>query len=443
MKYNRYSKQMVIALAIMLAPSVQDVSAQKVRNLSLDEAVNLSLQNSGQLKLANARVDEALAQYHEAKNNRLPDLKASGSYIRLNHPNVELKVKLGNGSSAGNPVSVDQAAYGSVNASLPIFSGGRIKYGIESAKYLEQAAKLDAGKDKDEVIQTTIDAYGNLYKAANSVALVNENLKNQIQRVNDFTNLEKNGLMARNDLLKAQLQKSNIEVTLLDAEDNLKIANINMNLMLGLPEDTQLMPDSAIFVKPADAGSVIQWEQTAFENRKDLEALGMRENAASSAIKSAKGEYYPSLAVTGGLLAADVPNVLILTGALNGGLGLSYNVSSLWKAGAKVDAAKARLHQVQATKGMLNDRIKVEINHAYQNYLLSVKKIGVYAEAIEQANENYRITKNKYKNSLVTTTDLLDADVAQLQSQINYSSSKVDAMVAYKKLQQTAGVISK
>ena len=91
---------------------------------------------------------------------------------------------------------------------------------------------------------------------------------------------------------------------------------------------------------------------------------------------------------------------------------------------------------------MMTDGVRVQITQAYQNYLLSMRKIDVYAKAIEQANENYRITNNKYNNSLVTTTDLLDADVAQLQAKLNYAFSKADALVAFKKLQQTAGVLS-
>jgi outer membrane protein TolC len=61
---------------------------------------------------------------------------------------------------------------------------------------------------------------------------------------------------------------------------------------------------------------------------------------------------------------------------------------------------------------------------------------------VEQATENYKITKNKYDNSLATTTDLLDADVAQLQSRLNFSLSKIDAMVAYSRLLQTAGILT-
>src|SRR4029079_4688197 len=127
------------------------------------------------------------------------------------------------------------------------YAGSRIRYGIESAKYLEEAARLDAVNDKEAVILNTINAYTNLYKAKASVELVKQSLEQSRKRVTDFTNLEKNGLLARNDLLKAQLQASNIELSLMDAENNWNMANVNMNLMLGLPETSQLEIDSTVF----------------------------------------------------------------------------------------------------------------------------------------------------------------------------------------------------
>lgn len=440
MKHNKY-KNRVIALALLLGTGSTQTFAQVPKRLSLNEAITLAIQNSGQLKIANAKIDEAIAHYHEAKNNHLPDVKISGSYLRLNTPNVDLKVKTGSGT--GGSVKVDQAAYGIVNASLPIFSGLRIRYGIESAKYLEQATRLDAAGEKDEVIQNAILAYSNLYKAKNTVDLVRENLQRENQRVIDFTNLEKNGLMARNDLLKAQLQHSNIELTLMDAESNYRLTCINLDLMLGLPETTQLEPDTTLFQNQGDPGTALWWELAAAQNRKDLNALSYREKASQTAIKATKGEYYPGLALTGGLIAADIPNLLTISNAMNIGIGLQYNLGAIWKTGAKLDGAKARLQQVQVSQSMLSDRIKLEVNKAYEEYLLNSRKIKVYASAIAQANENYRITKNKYDNSLVTTTDLLEADVAQLQSQLNYAFAKVDAAVAYRKLQQTAGLLSK
>ena len=434
-----------LGMATVISMMVAGGASAQSRSLSMTEAIELSLKNSKQLKISMAKVDEATANRKEAWDNHLPDLKLTGAYLRLNSPDVSLKVKLGSssgGSSSGSAVKVDQAAYALVNGSLPLFAGLRIHYGVESAKYLEQAAKLDADNDKEEVIQNTINAYSNLYKSMKTIDLIKENLRQQDQRVADFSNLEQNGLMARNDLLKAQLQRSNIELSLMDAQNNYNIACINMNLMLGLPENEALVPDSTSFNRNYDESSITKWEETALTNRKDLQALNNREKAAGIGVKAAKGEYYPSVAFTGGLIAADVPNVLTISNALNAGLGVSYNFGALWKTGAKVQVAKARQRQVQASQELMVDRLHLQINQAYQNYLLSRRKVGVYEKAVEQANENYRITKNKYDNNLVTTTDLLDADVAQLQAKLNYAFSKVDAIIAYKKLEQTAGTLT-
>ena len=436
----------VVAIIYSTLSCFSHVLAQDVRLLPLGDAISRSIQNSGKLKIADAKVEEAKALHHESLNNRLPEIRVSASYLRLNAPDVSLKMntsgtQTGEENTSSSTPKVDQAAYALVNASVPLFAGFRIKYGIESAKYLEQATRLDAEKDKEEVILNVISAYSNLYKAQKSVALVKENLEREKQRVIDFSNLEQNGVMARNDLLKAQLQKSNIELALLDVENSLNITNVNMNLMLGLPVSTILMTDSSGFDVVPMPGTINEWIDKALTNRKDRSALALRIQAASIAVKANTGAYYPSLAFTGGYVAANVPNLLILSNALNAGVGLQYDIASLYKTSAKVDAAKARLHQAQAADGILADQVKLEIFNAYQNYIVSVRKIDVYKKSVEQANENYRITKNKYDNSLVTTTELLDADVAQLQAQLNYAFSKADAAVAYKKLEQTAGVL--
>lgn len=435
--------------ALAITFTAAGAQAQDTRNLTLDEAIKLSLSNSKELKLSQARINEATAVLRESKERRLPDVSISGSYIRLNKPNVDLKMNLGGGGqqqeggegSTESSPTVDQAAYTLANVSLPLFTGMRIKHGIESAKYLQQASQLDAERDREEVIGNTISAYSNLYKARAAVNIVKENLRQSQQRVADFSNMEQNGVIARNDLLKVKLQQSNIELALLEAENNWKITSINMNLMLGLPENTELMPDSTAFGATPDAGVYAQWESTALQNRKDAAALEMRRKAAGEGIKAAKGEYYPSLALTSGYIAAYVPNVLTLTNAVNAGVGLSYSPSSLWKAGSKVAQAKARLQQTEVNQELLSDGIRLQTAQAYQNYLSSQKKIDVYAKAVEQATENYRIVKNKYDNSLATTTDLLDADVAQLQAKLNYAFAQADATVAYNNLQQTAGVL--
>lgn len=439
---HRIISAAIASVVMLLSPALQ---AQEQKQLSLQEAVEMSVRNSKQLKLSDAKVMEATAVLREARERRLPDASIQGSYLRLNKPNIDLKTGgsgSGEGSSGATP-EVNQVIYGIANVSLPLFSGFKINYGIESAKYLEQAARLDADKDREEIIQNAIQAYSNLYKARAAVDLVKDNLRQSEQRVSDFSNLEKNGILARNDLLKAQLQQSNVELSLLDAESNLRIANMNMDLMLGLPENTELVTDSSGFRAISEGRSLQDWEALALENRKDAAALSLREKASYTAIKAAKGDYFPSVALTGGYVAADVQNFVTVTNALNAGFGIKYSPSSLWKTGARVARAKAEHAQVMANQELLGDAIRIQVNQAYQNLLLSNKKIEVYAKAVEQANENYKIVRNKYDNSLANTTDLLDADVAQLQARLNHAFAKADAIVAYNKLLQTTGVLDK
>jgi len=375
----------------------------------------------------------------EAYERKLPEASISGSYLYLPvQPNINLKT---GSDSSGGSTSVHQAIYGMASVSLPIYAGGRIKYGIESSKYLEDAVKLDADNDRELVILNVTNACINLYKAYQAIALVKENLATAQQRVKDFSNLEKNGLLPRNDLLSAQLQASNFELGLLDAENNWRLANVSVNILLGLPENLELVPDSSMIDQNFSVKTLDDYLQTAYTNRKDLAALDLRKKASESAIRSAKGEYYPSLAVSGGYIAADIPEVITITNALNIGVGVSYNIGSLWKTKAKVQQAEARAKQAAIGESQLNDDIRLDVNHAYLNFLSSQKKIEVYEKAVEQAIENYRIVKNKHDNNLETTTDLLDANTKQLLERMNLIFAKAEAVVAYNKLLQAAGLL--
>ena len=421
--------------------------AQDTKQLSLQEAIELSIKNNKQLKAAEARNEQAAGGLKEAENNRLPNATVSGSYLRLATPNVTVKTKaFGNGSSdstgGGSSPAVNQAMYGIFNISLPIYAGGRIRYGIESARYLQQAVMLDAENDKEAVILNTINAYINLYKAVVTVNVVRENLQQSLQRDSVLSRLEQNGLLARNDLLKSELQSSNIELSVLDAENNRKIANVNMNLMLGLPEQTILVTDSSAFEKNISLKNLEEYEQLALRNRKDILALSFRKKAAISGTSAIKAEMYPSLALTGGYIAADIPHFISITNAITVGVGVQYNLGALWKTKAKIVQAQAREKEISANEAQLDDAVRLHVNQDYENYLLSQKKTEVYQKAVLQATENYRITKNKYDNNLVNTTELLDANVSLLQSKINLAVAKADVILAYNRLLETAGLLS-
>lgn len=426
--------KIILMTAALLA--TQFILAQETRTLTLNEAIDLGLKNSHQLKSNEAKILEATANIKEAEERKLPDASISGSYLYLPvNPSIDMKT----GSGSGGGPSVHQAIYGTANVSLPLFAGGKIKYGIESAKLLEQAVKLDAENDRALVIMNITSACINLYKAYTAIGLVKENLQQSQQRVKDLSNLEKNGLLARNDLLKAELQSSNIELTLLDAESNYKLTCVNMSIMMGLAEQTVLIPDKSGLSLPPSIKTIEEYEQDATQNRKDMAAISVRKKNVDLSLKTIKADKYPSIALTGGYIAADIPKFLSVYNAVNIGIGVKYNIASLWKNKSKIQQAEAKVKQITAGENMLADNIRLQINEAYQGYLVSVKKIQVYEKAVDQATENYRITKNKYDNTLATTTELLDADVALLQAKLRVTNAKADSFIAYNKLLLTAG----
>ena len=435
-----------IGFILLVSEIIAPLSAQSqdVKSLSLNETIEMSLKNSPALKASSERNVQATARVRQALDNKLPDINVSGSYLYLANPTISTKTKALQGTdSAGNKTEiphVNQAMYGILNLSLPIYAGGKIRYGIESAKYLEKAASLDVEKDRENVILNTINAYVNLYKANVTVGVIKDNLAQSRHQDSVFSRLEENGLLARNDLLKSELQTSNIELTLLDAENNLKIANVNMDLMIGLPETTMIQTDVTEFDKQFSEKTIDEYEQLALQNRKDVQALSFRRKAATSGIAIAKAEQYPTVALTGGYIAANIPHLLTITNAVNVGIGLQYNLS-FWKSKAQIAEARSKEKELIADQAQLVDEIRLHINQDFENYLLSKRKTDVYKKAVVQAEENYRITKNKYDNALVNTSDLLEANVSVLQSKINLAVAKADVLLAYSKLLESSGII--
>ncbi|MEO6583920.1 MAG: TolC family protein [Ferruginibacter sp.] len=435
-------KNSIRILTLFFGLSISAVlKAQIPQRISIRNAIEMSIKNSNNLLISDARIQQAIIAVKEARDKQLPDASVTGSYVRLGSAKIDLKNNPPN--STNNMPNVNQALYGIMNISMPLYAGGRIKYGIESAKYLVEAAKLSGENEKEAVIFNTIQAYANLYKASKAIAVINENLAASSQRDSTFSRLERNGLLARNDLLKAQLQSSNIELNLLDAQNNLVIANVNMALMLGLPENLSIEIDSSFVSTLRPLQTFAEFENLALKNRKDIMAIDFEKKAVATNVKIAKASGYPSLAVTGGYIAADIPRFITITNAVNIGIGFQYNLASLWKTNTKLKQAITRQSELNAMSNMLNDATRLQVNKDFQDYLLWQKKIEVYNKAVVQATENSRITKKKYDNNLVTITDLLEANVLLLQTKLNAANARADVALAYDKLLLTSGILSK
>ena len=434
------TKSILAALLVLL--SIKMAQAQESKSLSLEEVVKLALTTSDASKINGSQIDLAKNELTITKNMQYPDLNISGQYRYLTNADVKLQIPLN--SSEGSEGSADQSSsspnvngllFGAADISMPIFSGFKLKNSVSASENKLQASIFNAANDQEKLALQAIQIYLNLYKAKATIDLVKDNLKSADQRVKDFTNMEENGLLARNDLLKAQLQQANIELSLANAKKNAQILNYNLNALLKLPEDTTINTDvSAITPIAPTLPNISQ--------RNDLQALNYQEEALQDQIKIAKGDYYPSLALVGGYVALDLNNALTVTNAMNIGVGLSYNVSSLFKTKAKVRLAENQLEEMSYRIDQATSQAKVNTQNALAEYNLALDTFEVYEVSEEQAVENYRIVKDKYDNGLSDTNDLLEADVQQLQTRINLAYAKADITQKYYELLSAEGVLT-
>ncbi len=418
------------------------LKAQEIKKITLEEAVSLALQNSDASKIADATVTSAEGLLNTTKNLQYPDVDISGQYRYLTGADIKLQIPESSATSGTNSGSepnsqpkVNSLLLGQANVSMPIFSGFKLKNTIKSGENLFKAAEYNAKNEKEQIALQTIQNYLNLYKAKKAIELVEENLKSAQQRVTDFTNMEENGLLARNDLLKAKLQQSNIEISLEDAKKNERILNYTLAIMLKLPENTILETEDSNFGKTLGILS-------SQISRNDLQALEYKKAASENQIDVARGAYYPSLSIVGGYLALDLNNTITVTNAMNIGVGISYNLSNLFKTNSDIKLAKSKVQELEYTVSMTSDKIKIQVENAKQEYELSKKKFEVYTQSEVQATENYRIVKDKYDNGLSDTNDLLEADVQQLQSKIDLAYAKANITQKYFELLTAEGILT-
>lgn len=408
------------------------LQAQQKTSLSIREAVQIALEKSHEAALANAKVNTKKYQYESVKNNRYPDVKLSGQYMRLTDADVTLKTgsSSSNSSSSGASKPVNQLMLAQANVNMPLFSGFKLQNSIDAAQNLYLAESATAKGSNENIAMQVIRYYAAIYNKQQTVELLEESLKSNQQRVKDFMAMEQNGLLARNDLLKSQLQVSKVQLSLDQAQKDLKMLRFELAQLLQIEPSTEIYV-STDNIDPNLFTYLPKTTSEAMSLRSDLSALDFEKKAGESNVKVARSAYYPSLMLSGGYIYLDLQNAIRVENAMNFGLGLSYNLSSLFKNGTDVKAAKSKLIEIEKQQAELTDAIKTEIKNAQENYELARKQDLVYAESVAQATENYRIVKDKYDNGLSNTNDLLEADVDQLSTKINLANAKANVALKY------------
>jgi outer membrane protein len=433
---------LAVILAILLMSLANNAKAQD-KNLRLEEAIQLGLQNSKVLKLSQAKIDEAVSQYNQEKDRALPTGSVSFAYNRAQIPANRLNF---GEESIALPKSAN-AFLGIASINQIIFGGYRLKYAQESTNLLTNISRLDAVRDKDQITYDIISAYYNLYKVQQSLKVVKENLETIDEQIHQSQRFFEQGLVTKNDVLRFQLQRSNVQINGVDLESNRKIINHNLNILLGLPESTRLAIDEIPMAKRS-IGTLNDYIDSALANRRELAQLDIRNRIAENNIKSIKANTTPTLSASAGAYYVDLSaNPLPKSGnfitPITVGLTASWNLSSLWTNKNKLSEAKIQQDEVAINKGIVADQLRNEVNQNYQNYITALEKIQLLQTAIEQAGENKNILASKYRSNIASAIDRADAETLLYQAQINLELAKADADLAYYTLMKSTGKLNK
>ncbi|HTM98963.1 MAG TPA: TolC family protein, partial [Pedobacter sp.] len=322
-----------------------------------------------------------------------------------------------------------------------------LKYAKESTKLLTNIVRLDLEKNREEVTYAVINTYFSLYKLMQSKKVIAQNLESIASQLKQAQNFFAQGIVTKNDVLRFQLQQANISLTDLEIENNRKIVNYNLAILLGLPEDTEiLVEENDVSLKAVETFG--NYVSSALANRQELQQLDLQNKVADYHIKTIKADKLPTVGLGANLYYINpsgsfIPPTNQFLVPVTLGATVSWNVANLWKNKHKVAEAAIQQKELSIQKTIVSDQLKTEVNKNYQNYLLSVQKINVLQTSIAQATENDRLLASKYKNNIASVTDRIDAETLLYQAKINLEIAKADAGLAYYTLLKSTGKISK
>jgi outer membrane protein len=426
-------------LLVLLLPVV--LNAQSVKKLSLQEAIDLGVANSKNLKLAQNKINESIARLAVINDNALPTATAGFLY---NHAEIPAHTLNMGGSTIQLPNRAD-AFVGTAAVQEVIYGGGRYKFAQESTKLLTEVARLDADKNKEEISYAIINTYFSLFKVAQSKKVVEQNLTAIASQLKQAQRFFDQGIVTKNDVLRFQLQQANVSLTEMEIENNRKIINYNLNILLGLPDDTEIAITEAELPLKAVA-PLNDYIAKANANRQELQQLDLQNKVADYNIKTIKANTKPTVGVGANLYYINpnsfIPQANQFIAPITLGANISWNVASLWTNKNKVSEAKIQQQEIGIQKDILTDNIKTELNRNYQNYTLAVNRINVLETSIAQATENDRLLESKYKNNIASATDRIDAETLLYQAKINLELAKADARLAYYTLLKSTGKIT-
>ncbi|OCW74590.1 TolC family protein [Elizabethkingia anophelis] len=415
------------------------IAAQEVRSMTADEVMTLALQNHQQLKLSEKNIYISKQQTEVTKLQQLPTITASTSQFYLGNALIIDK-------DFSNSTNVAMPHYGSsygVQASQLIFKGGLVKKSIEMAGLREQLTELDLEKNQQDVKFLVLSNYLDVYKLKNQEQIFLNNKKLAQERLKNIQKFNQQGMVTRNEVIRGELAIKNLDQGLLTLSNNKKILNYNLDVALGLPQNTEINPTESLVGKELGLGTDY-YLQMAYQNNPQLKSANTNIAVAQKNIEIINTDKMPTLSGFGGYnmqrpITTRTPVLDMYSNSWQAGISLSYNIDNLYKTKERLKVGELQKTQAQDALTLTKQNIDMMVNAAYVKYQESIDQAKLMDDAQKLAEENYKITEAKYLNQLAVQAEMIDAQNQKLQAELDFVTAEINVLYQYYNLLKTTG----
>ena len=412
--------------------------SQQAYSLTLDELFRLGTENS--LRLQATRMQEVIAADKEktAQTSRLPDISIGATTGYIGRPTVFRQ-------GLSQPVHPDMPDWShnyNVEVTQPIYRGGKIHYTIKRSSLEKQIATLNSTNDKAEIKLLLLGQYMDLFSLYKQKEVFARNVEESARRLEDIRRLKKEGIVTRNDELRSELQLTNDQLAYREANDNIAIVSQQLDVVLGLDETLLLQPDTTLLYTAVSLESSDEYVQLAYENYPELQIARYNTRLAENDIRLSKADYLPSLSLrAANTLARPLSTTMedMFSNSWNIALSLSYNLSSLYRNKHKVHEARQYVNIRKNREEQVRQDIRVNVKSAWIKHHEALDRVEALLLSVRQAEENYRIVRNRYLNQLSILTDLLDASSIRLEAELQLTNARTEVIYSYYQLMRSCG----
>lgn len=438
---NNYRLLRGLLCATLLSGGVC-VMGQSQTTISLEEIFEIAEAQSVQLRVSKSAETEAEKDVSVARNGRLPDINASLSLSFI-----------GDGFTTKRNFSDYQKApiphLGtglSVNITQPVYTGGAVTAAIDMSRLKSTASRFATELQRDNLRFNITGLYLDIYRFATLRDVVSNNILQAEKMLVEMKARYEQGVALQNDITRYELLLSNLELQLVKINNTLAILNNNLVVTAGLPENTVVKPDTTILARSLPIGGEAMWQQEAVASSPTLRLARTDVDITRKAESLVKAEKLPKVGVQAGWtmdgpILVEVPPINRNLSYWYVGVGVSYNISSLFKTNKAMDKSRAATATAEDRLAAAREGVELAVRADYIKYLEAYEELKTQNKSVELAERNYRTTSTRYSADMALITDLLDAANAKLDAEQKLVNARIDIIYYYYKLLFTTGKI--